>query len=331
MIGTQRSGSNLLRLVLNQSDAIVSPHPAHLLTNFLPLMSFYQPLDPINYKKLVNDAIAYIAVNPVEWDMEFDVDELVSMAQEYSLFELNKNIYEYLARSGNATMWCCKSMSNVYYAPQIETNLPDVKYLYLYRDGRDVALSFQKAIVGEKHIYHIAKQWHEDQQACLKLMRSTAKERIFCLNYESLTSEFESTIKELCSFLQIRFEDRMLDFYKSPDSEKTARGGKMWNNLTKPLIKDNTKKYLKEMSLDDLKIFESVAGQSLKDLGYGLTFSEAELLHFSADDIATFDVLNKQMKIHIKQEVGEEDLKKRQGQLDIIAKIKNYESKSVTI
>ena len=36
-IGTQRSGSNLLRLMLNQLEGIYAPHPPHILKTFYPL------------------------------------------------------------------------------------------------------------------------------------------------------------------------------------------------------------------------------------------------------------------------------------------------------
>ncbi|WP_437920349.1 sulfotransferase family protein [Sphingobacterium sp. LRF_L2] len=322
MIGTQRSGSNLLRIILNQSTAVVSPHPAHLLVNFMPLLPYYEPLDANNYRRLVEDVISYIAVNPVQWDVALDVDKLFSMSAEFSLFELNKNIYRYLAAAKHASVWCCKSMANVYYASALEKNYPSLKYIYLYRDGRDVALSFQKAIVGEKHIYHIAKQWHEDQQACLALQARFPKERFYELNYENLIRDPEYTVRGLCDFLGLVFSENMLDFHTSDESKRTAAGGKMWHNLTRPIMQENSNKFLTEMSMEDILIFESVAGESLKALGYKLLFEQKELRQFSKEEISEFDVLNKKGKIAIKMDVGDDDLKKREGQLEIINGIK---------
>ena len=44
MIGTQRSGSNLLRLMLNQLPDIASPHPPHILERLGPLEADYGDL-----------------------------------------------------------------------------------------------------------------------------------------------------------------------------------------------------------------------------------------------------------------------------------------------
>jgi hypothetical protein len=55
IIGTQRSGSNLLRVILDQSDQIASPHPPHILTTFIPLLPLYGPLNELSYMQLVSD------------------------------------------------------------------------------------------------------------------------------------------------------------------------------------------------------------------------------------------------------------------------------------
>ena len=323
IIGTQRSGSNLLRVILNQSEQLVSPHPAHLLANFVPLMPYYGTLDAISYRRLVEDAVDYIHVNPVDWGVRLDKDEIYRMAGQFSLFELNKNIYEFLARRCGAGYWCCKSMGNMYFSDELEKVSTGLKYIYLYRDGRDVALSFQKAIVGEKHSYHIAKQWHNDQQACLQLRDRVPAERFFMLNYERLILHPEQTIRQLCEFLGIEFQDAMLHYYTSDESRRTAEGGAMWTNLTKPVMQDNANKYLREMSAEDIRIFESVAFDSLVALGYEPITPRADLLSFTWEDVAAFNVRNDQLKRAFK--ASEDDKKRRQPQLNLISRIRETE------
>ncbi|SEL67739.1 sulfotransferase family protein [Parapedobacter koreensis] len=320
IIGTQRSGSNLLRVILNQSDQLVSPHPAHLLTNFAPLLPYYHPLDVLSYKRLVDDAVDYIHVNPVDWGIRLDKEEIYRMATQFSLFELNKNIYEFLARQCGASHWCCKSMGNMYFSDELEKVSDGLKYIYLYRDGRDVALSFQKAIVGEKHAYHIAKQWHNDQQTCLKLRDRVPPERFFMLNYEQLITHPEQTIRQLCLFLGIAFQGTMLDYYTSDESKRTAEGGDMWTNLTKPVMQDNFNKFLREMPAEDIRVFESVAADSLVSLGYEPITAYEDLKQFTKEEIAIFSERNEQLKRTF-QAKGD-DVKKRLPQLDLIKRIK---------
>ena len=47
LIGTQRSGSNLFRLMLNEFDDIYAPHPPHLLSTFYDLQKNYNDFDKL--------------------------------------------------------------------------------------------------------------------------------------------------------------------------------------------------------------------------------------------------------------------------------------------
>jgi len=323
MIGTQRSGSNLLRVMLDQSPDIVSPHPAHVLVTFVPLLPLYGELDAVSYNTLLNDVVDYVEANPVPWEgLQINRAKIFEDSKVYSLFEINRLIYEQAAISRNAKYWCCKSMANVHYANELEKHSPNLKYIYLYRDGRDVAVSFKKAIVGEKHIYFLAKQWKQDQEECLRLKKTVPADRFFSLNYETLISDPESTIKQLCEFLNIEFSSNMLEYYTSDTSKITAASGEMWKNLEKPIMNNNTGKFVKSFEGDDLEIFELVAGDVLTELGYPLYSSShnAELL--SADKIEQYKNENIRLKKQSIVDAKENDLEKRKPQEQIIAEIK---------
>ena len=73
LIGTQRSGSNLLRLMLNQLDDISAPHPPHILSTFLPVLEKYGNLKTSkNLNNLILDVCKWIKLNPIKWE-NFDV------------------------------------------------------------------------------------------------------------------------------------------------------------------------------------------------------------------------------------------------------------------
>lgn len=324
MIGTQRSGSNLLRVIIDQSPEIASPHPPHILVTFMPLIHLYGSLeDDLNYKQLISDIVDYVNANPVPWEgIILDKEEIYKRSARKTLFEVNKLIYEQAAISKHASMWCCKSMNNVYFAEQLEAQHNINKYIYLYRDGRDVAASFKKAIVGEKHIYFIAKQWKEDQEACLKLKEQISPERIFSLNYEDLTGNPENTVKALCGFLTIPYAENMLSYYTSSTSKLTAASGEMWSNLEKPIIKDNTGKFLREFKDNDLEIFELVAGDVLQKLGYPLYTDRSNKDLISADAIDFYKEENTRLKKESTLGARPSDLEKRGPQELILNAIK---------
>ena len=99
----------------------------------------------------------------------------------------------------------------------------------------------------------------------------------------------------------------------------------MWENVTKPVMKDNYGKFLKEISAEDILIFEAVAGDALVKLGYPLhQLKPGETKSFAPETIAAFNEENIRLKKHIIQELPPEDLLKRKLQADLIASIKQY-------
>lgn len=323
-IGTQRSGSNLLRVMLEQHHAIAAPHPPHLLHVFMPLLPYYKPLNSYNYKLLVSDMVDYVNANPVPWDgVHFDKEEIVLQSRTPHIFEVFRLIYEAVAKSKSATYWCCKSMQNLFYSQAMEAFGLNLKYIFLYRDGRDVALSFKKAIVGDKHVYYLAKQWKEEQDICLELYKQYGSAKVFLLNYEALVAEPENSVKLLCKFLNIEYTDSMMQFYESNSSKSAAAAGDMWKNLEKPVMQHNTNKFLKELSAEEIEIYELVAGDTLQSLGYTLhsALQHPELLN--TDALTKYDEENSERKKQFMATAPRNDIEKRQAQLDILKIIKS--------
>lgn len=326
MIGTQRSGSNLLRLMLNQLSDIASPHPPHILERMFPLMSTYGDLEnDASFNMLVDDVCRLVELNPVEWSgVEFDRKKIASQSSERSLMAVYNAVYDAYAEAQNAKTWCCKSLANIKYIEEIKAYFKHPKFIYLYRDGRDVALSFQKAVVGEKHIYNIAKDWSDTQGMALNLKSSVNEKYFHSISYEELTQNPEESARSLCEFLGAKYVPEMLDFHKTNEAKNAAQSSELWGNVTSPILKNNSKKYKKEMSETDVRIFESVAGSMLDCLGYERDFIPiGEEQTFAKNDIDSFNKQNKKQKIENMSKVDENDKKRRERQSKLLEEIKS--------
>lgn len=325
IVGTQRSGSNLLRLMLNESPDIAAPHPPHILKTFLPLLSGYGDLGKEdNFVRLVKDVCEFVQKNPVVWETVPAFEKVLKRIRKPSLIEIMTAVYEIPADAKGAQYWCCKSMANVEILPELYTALPNAKFIYLYRDGRDVALSFTKAFVGEKHFYAIAKQWRQDQQYAISFMENYPEAQVFRLRYEDFIQSPETELQSLCRFLEIDFTPAMLQYYQSKESQRAAESGEMWKNVVKPVLSENHHKFLKETSPEQIRIFETVAGDILKKLGYDLVNEESELIPFSDAQITAFNLENQRLKQLAREKTGREELSKRAGQEALIQAIKEY-------
>lgn len=321
MIGTQRSGSNLLRLMLNELDDVVSPHPPHILERFFPLLPNYGDIrDADNFKVLIEDVCMLVDLNPVPWNIELNRDMIFERCHKHTLVELTKVLYEYLAEQNHKSYWCCKSLATVHYLNEIEDGWDKPYYIHLFRDGRDVACSFKKAVVGEKHIYFIAKQWVKEQELAIKHCEKVGNERFIRVRYEEFIQYPEQTIKGICAMLKVNYTNNVMKYYESKESKSTAQSGEMWANVVKPVIKNNYNKYKSELSETDIKIFESVAGDTLRKLGYETSSTPKMIIN--VHDIEEYTKQNELMKKQILDSIPKEDLLKRKPQSELIKSIK---------
>lgn len=299
--------------MLHQHSQVSAPHPPHILQHFFPLLSMYGDLSlRDNFSALANDVCTLVELNPVHWNIHFDRNEVMKHCDENSLPQLLKSIYEMKAEQKHAKIWCCKSMASVVYVNEIEKAGIHPFYIHIYRDGRDVALSFLKAIVGEKHIYHLAKQWKEEQELAIEVC-AKFPERSFSLRYEEFILDPASHVRALCEKMGIDFENEMLNYTDSEESKETASAGEMWGNLVKPVLKNNTRKYLSGLTEEQIRIFESVARKMLVQLGYDLSSTDSPMI-FTEDAIHSFDELNKEGKDEARKNSSMADLAKRKEQ-----------------
>jgi hypothetical protein len=325
MIGTQRSGSNLFRLMLNQLPEIAAPHPPHILIRLMPLVPSYGDLsDPATFAQLVDDACRLVEANPVEWEgVKLDRADIIARCERNDLYAVMAAIYDVLRDTWGKSAWCCKSLANVKYADQLADRFPDSKFIYLFRDGRDVALSFMKApSEGEKHFYNIALDWNTAQHQALRLRDRIGPSRFLSVSYEDLTGDETETLKRVCDFLGATFTEEAVHFNETDEAKRAATASDLWQNVTKPVMRDNTRKFLKQMTEDDLRIFESVAGDTLDELGYDRVYvQKGEELAFTPEQIAAFNEENARRKKAAWETMAEDDKERREAQKAVLQSI----------
>lgn len=324
MIGEQRSGSNLLRLMLEQHPRITAPHPPHILQRIMPLLPIFGDLNRDQaFHQLISDVCELIRRNPVPWDqVELDEDEIFSRCRERSLVAVYGAAMDLYAEKEKADHWICKSMQNVRWLEDIEAYFEEPVYIYLYRDPRDVCLSFTKAVVGEKHPYFIAKKWHELQMLCLEAHDKVGSDRFYALSYEALVTDSDGELQKLMAFLGLDYRETQKEFYHSRAAWEAAHASKLWENVEKPVMSSRVGRFRKGLSFDDIHIVESVVGDALDKLGYqAVATSMTSPLEFTEGMIHAFDHINKDLKKAVLKNCDPDDLARRSYQQELLEEI----------
>lgn len=324
MIGEQRSGSNLLRLMLEQHPRITAPHPPHILQRMMPLLPVYGDLsDDAAFRQLIDDVCELIRRNPVPWDaVELSEEEIFRRCRERSLVSVYGATMDLYAEAEKADHWVCKSMQNIRWLDDLERCFDDPLYIYLYRDPRDVCLSFTKAVVGEKHPYFIAEKWRELQRLCLDAKERIPRDRFYSISYETLVTDPIGELQKLMRFMGLEYLDTQREFYHSRAAWEAAHASKLWENVEKPVTSSRVGRFRSGLSFDDILIVEQLTGDIMQQLGYTPEVANmARPIDFTPELIHQYDHLNRELKHAVMMQCEPEDLARRSYQQALLEEI----------
>lgn len=130
---------------------------------------------------------------------------------------------------------------------------PNARYIYLYRDGRDVANSVVK--MGWAGNSYVGADWWLNAEREWSFVRSRIPaDRWIEVQFERLTSNTETELQNICDFIGVPYSSRMFEyvlhsFYSLPDVSANYK----WRS---------------SMQLKDLRMIEAKLASSLKDRGY---------------------------------------------------------------
>jgi hypothetical protein len=136
------------------------------------------------------------------------------------------------------------------------------KVIHLTRDGRGVAYSSLKR---GKTFRHSFLQWMEKNAAIQSWTGNGASSYSLRLKYEELCARPEEVIRRVCDFLELPWEPRMM-FY-GQRQHHNVRGNTMRFLIRGSKIRlDET--WRQELTREDLRLFEELAGDFSRRLGY---------------------------------------------------------------
>ncbi len=153
---------------------------------------------------------------------------------------------------------------------------PNAKYVFMVRDGRDVACSYLALTDLESNsdykpnlssnIEEIAKEWNENNKRINLFLNENYSSSFILVKYEDILLDLEKELKRVVEFFNLEFNANMLEYYKHNDEPAGTLDWKK-NTLNKPMV-DNIGKYKKLLVQDEIKIFNTIANKTLKMFNY---------------------------------------------------------------
>jgi len=258
ILGAPRSGTTFLASLLARTR-FKAPFETHFIPKYYKKLTEYGDLNQFsNFSSLLDDILSERAVMQWKLNLKYEVfftsfnghvsyDELVDKLCSMKRNDNGDGCW------GEKTPWYLQELGVIYEL------FPNAKYIYIVRDGRDVALSLLKKEWGPNNIYACAEYWRTLNKESPILAELKEKGQLLELRYEDLLDDTEEYVQRFYEFLAEPYDRDSLDSLVS-----TAKAG-------------NYNKWKENLSDQQIKLFDSVAANTLSRFGYETFEKEAAL------------------------------------------------------
>ena len=272
VLGAARSGTTMLRLMLNRHSRLAIPFESHFLRQIFEELPSDRPLEVHEADRMADLVVGEKNFRTWHLDGTRVRQELVRLAPSPLAVLVDALFRMEIAESGKPR-WGDKTP--LYYAcwQRLMGLFPGSKLIHIIRDGRDVSRSLEKVGWHGPTGYHRACYWQQRVEMAHAAARELGPERNLIIRYEDLVLETRATLGAVCDFLEESYEPKMLDFFEDAGEHISDIDGNVHGKLKRAPRPDDVGRWRREMSLVCQVEFEAVAGNSLRAMSYPCLFS----------------------------------------------------------
>jgi hypothetical protein len=278
VVGVTRSGTTLLRLMLDSHPQLAVPPETHFALDVIA--AFKQgPVSPERFVEIVTTHRRWPDFGLDDGVLRARVCEVRPLAAGPAL----RAFYRYYADEAGKPRWGDKTPGYLRKMATIEKALPEARFVHLIRDGRDVAVSITGLHFGPRSVPEAAHRWAKRIRVARE--QGARVSHYMELRYEDLIRDPEQALRRICDFVELDWAPAMLDYHdRAPDrlqeitrDLRRSREGEVIPAeqrvgihalASRPPQSHPVGRWRTEMSASDQAAFLESAGDLLAELGY---------------------------------------------------------------
>ncbi|MGY8917437.1 MAG: sulfotransferase family protein [Flavobacteriales bacterium] len=227
VVGSSRSGTTMMGRILGNHKDIFTFNELHFFGTIWTNTS-NQELSKLEQINLLSRLFCIQENGLFRQERIADFNDKakdILQQQNLNALEIYALFLNTITLENSASISCEQTPKNMYYLEEILSHFPNAMVINLVRDQRDVLLSqknkWKRKFLGASAIplseairsfvnYHpllMSKVWASSLQHTKKYKNHN---RVKIVKFEELVSNSEETIKKVCSFLDIDFQEEML-------------------------------------------------------------------------------------------------------------------------
>jgi hypothetical protein len=208
IVGAPRSGTTLLRMMLDAHPDLAIPPETH----FLPALARLDGHAPSLRARFVEVLEAQVRWRDLGIDGETLRAELAT-AEHFDPTVGVRTIYRLYAQRQGKPRWGDKTPDYSAWMPEIERLLPEARFVHVLRDGRDVVLSLRDSWFAPSSLEVAAYEWHK--RVITARRAAPAVGHYMEVRYEDLVREPRAQLERVCRFVELPFHESMLAYHET--------------------------------------------------------------------------------------------------------------------
>lgn len=268
IVGTGRCGTTLLQAMVMSHPRIAIPPETRFFLAYDPALTVGDPVPPGRVDEYVRSCVE-------QWrlaDLEIGEAELRGIVRDAG--GSARGIFlgilaRWAARQGKPRAGE-KTPNHFKCVDRIAAVFPEARFIHLYRDPRDVALSMRERgwAPGPAEVGRYARTWARAMRRHLAYERTLGPTRYLALRYEDLAAEPERELRRVCDFLGEAFDPAMLDYPRRRDRGYVDRE-RAWKALADtPVSTARIGRFRDGLTPREIRLCERSAGRMMGVMGY---------------------------------------------------------------
>jgi Sulfotransferase family len=258
IVGNDRSGTTMLRMILDRGpEAAIPPESMFLTDVSLPAADWQALMDEVWEHPKVR--LWKLPGPPPRVPPDLPPDDAAR-------FVLGAPFAAYASQHAKPR-WGDKTPHYVNHVEQLLAIWPDARFVVLVRDGRDVALSLKRMPFGPNNAWAAAQWWARGIRAGAAAERAHP-DRVKTVRYEDLVTDPATHVPDVCAFLGLRYDADMLDLAHADRSKIVADQASWFPTLFEGINTKALARWPQDMSVREQAVFASLARDELEQLGY---------------------------------------------------------------
>jgi hypothetical protein len=278
IVGVPRSGTTLLRLMLDAHSDLSIPSETH----FIPgIVDICRASDNPG-----STFVHYLISHPRWHDWHLDEASLSRAVGNIRPFDISRAIdafYQVYAGRFNKPVWGDKTPGYMLHLRLIHHLFPNARFIHILRDVRDIYLSMKSMWWGPRTPEATARWWKERIFEARRQAAALPEGCYMEVRFDDLILAPEDTLKQVCQFIDLPFQKEMLVYHASAkeriaelgpsvvggECKATAgRHQKIFSYTSLPPQPSRLARWKVELDSAQKQIMEKEAGDLLAEIGY---------------------------------------------------------------